>query len=373
MNPQTKPRIGLIVNPFAGIGGAVGLKGSDGSDTVHRAFELGAEQRAPARAIAALQALIHLQHDVELVTFPQEMGEDEARACGFAPNVLGTIKSGATTAQDTRRAAQAMRDVGVDLILFVGGDGTARDIYESIGMDVPALGIPGGVKIHSGVYAISPRHAAELVSAFIYEKTVLRQLEVMDIDETLFRQGRVSARLYGYLKVPYQQQLLQGAKQSSSGQSDAVSGIAEYVVQEMEDDYHYVLAPGSTVHAIGNRLNLQTSLLGVDIVYQKRLVAVDVTERKLLDILEGKRFKIIVTAIGGQGFIFGRGNQQISPRVIMRAGRLNLMVVATTEKLLALDGPLLADTGDPECDTHLSGYIKVITGYRQASMWKVWA
>ena len=366
-------RIGLIVNPFAGIGGAVGLKGSDGPDTVRRAFELGAQQRAPERARAALKALAHLQNTIEWVTFPYEMGEDEARACGFSPRILGAIESGATTAQDTHRAAQAMRDEAVDLILFVGGDGTARDVLESIGTDVPALGIPAGVKIHSSVYAISPTHAAELVSDFVDGKTAFRELEVMDIDEALFRQGRVSARLHGYLKVPYRRQLLQGAKRSSQGLSNAVDGVAEYVVEEMVDDCYYVLGPGSTVQSIGNRLNLPTSLLGVDILHQKCLVAADVTERQLLDLLDDKHFKIIVTVIGGQGFIFGRGNQQISARIIMRAGRDNLMVIATAEKLLALQGPLLVDTGDPDCDALLSGYVRVITGYRQASMWKVQA
>ncbi len=363
--------LGLIVNPLAGIGGRVGLKGSDGIETVERAFELGAERVSAGRAGEMLCELARTQPDITLVTYPAEMGEDEARACGFSPVVLGSIAPGRTTAEDTRQAARDLRDYGVELILFAGGDGTARDIYAAIGDTVPVLGVPAGVKIHSSVYAVNPRRAAELVSEFIRGRTPIREMEVMDIDEDQFREGRVSAQLYGYLRVPYERRLVQAAKAASSGSGDSPIPLAQDVVDGMTDDYLYILGPGTTVKAIGDELGIDKTLLGVDVVQAGKLVAKDANEEQLLAITEGKAAKLVVTVIGGQGYIFGRGNQQISPRVIRRVGKENLTVVATKSKLLSLNGPLLVDTGDRECDEYLSGYIRVTTGYRQASVWKV--
>jgi predicted polyphosphate/ATP-dependent NAD kinase len=254
-------------------------------------------------------------------------------------------------------------DYGVELLLFVGGDGTARDIYEAIGEGVPVLGIPAGVKMHSSVYAVNPRRAAELVEAFLAGDAPLAQTEVMDIDEAQFREGRLSAQLYGYLSVPYAERLVQGAKIASTGAEDSPLPIAEYVVETMEDGFTYILGPGSTVKAIGDELGIDKTLLGVDVVHQGKLVGKDLNEAQLLALIEGKPVKLVVTVIGGQGYVFGRGNQQISPAVIRQVGRENVIIVATKSKLGALEGPLLADTGDPDCDTYLSGYVRVVTGY----------
>jgi len=367
---DTRRPVGLIVNPLAGIGGRVGLKGSDGLETVRKAFERGAEPAAPGRAVETLRALEPLAGEIELVTYPAEMGEDEARACGFEPVVLGTITSGQTTAEDTRQAARDMLEYGVELLLFVGGDGTARDVYAAIGQALPVLGIPAGVNMHSSVYAVTPRRAAELAAAYLNGRADLRDVEVMDIDEDAFREGRVSARLYGYLKAPYEEHLLQGAKVASGG-GDSPAGLAEHVIEDMDDEHVYVLGPGTTVHAIGEALGIDKTLLGVDVVYRGELIGKDVGERELLDLLAGRPAKIVVTIIGGQGYIFGRGNQQISPAVIRQVGPENIIVVATPDKLRSINGPLLVDTGDPALDRELAGYIRVVTGYRQMSLRKV--
>lgn len=364
-------RLGLIVNPLAGIGGRVGLKGSDGFDTVRKAFELGAIPPAPQRASEALEQLLPLKDEFELITYPCEMGEEEARGQGFAPRVIGAIVPGKTTAADTKRAAREMAELGVDLLLVVGGDGTAKDVYEAIGSRLPVLGIPAGVKIHSSVYAVNPRKAAELVKEFLRGCAPVRDMEVMDIDEEEFRKGRVSARLYGYLKVPFEPRLVQGAKASSSSSAESTRAIAEYVVDLMNDDYYYILGPGTTVKAVGDELGIDKTLLGVDVVHRKELVGKDLSEEQLLQLIAGKRAKIIVTVIGGQGYIFGRGNQQISPRVIREVGRENLIVISTRGKLLSLNGPLLVDSGDYELDQSLVGYVRVITGYGEESVWKV--
>ncbi len=370
---RSKQKLGLIVNPLAGIGGRVGLKGSDGQLIVDKALELGAVPAAPRRAIETLKALSPLKDQIELYTCSAEMGEDEALACGLTPSVISHIETGHTTAEDTKRAAQAMRAQGVELILFAGGDGTARDIYEAIGDQYPVLGIPAGVKIHSSVYAINPKRAAELVREYLKGNAQLRDMEVMDIDEELFRSGRVSARLYGYLKIPFERRLVQGSKDGNVSPRENLSAIAMEVVQlmEEEDQFYYILGTGTTVKAIGDELGIDKTLLGVDVVYRKKLVGKDLNEKQLLQLLDGKPARIVVTVIGGQGYIFGRGNQQLSPEAIRLVGLKNLIVIATQQKLLSLDGPLLVDTGEADLDRSLAGYMRVITGFREVTVWKI--
>ncbi len=231
-------RIGLIVNPIAGMGGRVGLKGSDGEETLRRARQLGATPTAPGRALETLLGLASLSGQIEVITCPAEMGEMEARQAGFEPRVIGHVRPGRTTAEDTRRAGREMAALGVDLLLFAGGDGTARDVYEAIGLSIPALGIPAGVKIHSGVYAVTPDRAAQIAAMVLREQVkAFGELEVMDIDEEAFRRGRVSARLYGYLKVPLERRFIQGAKAASSNsthEAAAIQAIAEQIVETME-------------------------------------------------------------------------------------------------------------------------------------------
>jgi predicted polyphosphate/ATP-dependent NAD kinase len=377
----------LIVNPVAGIGGRVGLKGSDGREIVARALALGAVREAPGRAQLALARLASLRDSIELVTCPGEMGADEARTCGFEPVLIESLAQRAaadshvpeTTAEDTIAAARAMADRGVDLLLFAGGDGTARNILDAIGDRVPVLGIPAGVKIHSAVYATSPAAAGDLSAHFLdahASATRLRECEVMDIDEEAFRAGRVSADLYGYLRVPFERALLQSAKMGSvAGDASTLAGIAADVVNDMRPGALYIFGPGTTTRAVLERLGLTKTLLGVDVVCDDRLAATDATERELLDLLAGDappEAHIVVTVIGGQGHIFGRGNQQISPAVIRACGAANISVVATQTKLLSLQGrPLLCDTGDPELDAQLSGYAKVITGSGERTMYRV--
>jgi len=371
---ESRKRLGFIVNPIAGIGGRVGLKGSDGLKTLRKAMELGAEKTAPARAVEALKRIAPIKDQIELITYPHEMGENEARECSFKPVIIGSIKSGRTTSEDTVRAAREMLELGVELILFAGGDGTARDIYEAVDGKVPVLGIPAGVKIHSGVYAVNPASAGELAAKFLLgETSSIRESEVMDIDEEAFREDRVSARLYGYLKVPYMETLVQSSKEASRAQEKiSMLAIASDVVENMQDDYIYLVGPGTTTRAVFNELGLEKTLLGVDIVQKGRLVASDVNESKILELIRRKKAKILVTVIGGQGFVFGRGNQQISPIVIREVGRENVEIVATPDKLASLKGkPLLVDTGDPEVDEMLSGYHKVVTGYKRRVVYMV--
>ena len=367
-------RLGFIVNPIAGMGGRVGLKGSDGAETLRRAKELGATETSPARATEVLRHLASVKGQIELITYPGEMGEDEARSAGFEPRVIGSINAGETTSADTKRAASEMARLGVDLILFAGGDGTARDICEAIDGRTPALGIPTGVKIHSGVYAISPAAAGELAAKYLRgEVTSVQQSEVMDIDEEAFRENRLSARLYGYLRVPREEAYVQGSKEASPVQEDEnIKAIAADLADEMDPDTMYVLGPGSTISSVAEHLGLTKTLLGVDVVKGGKILAADVNEDQLLKLVTGQKTKIVVTVIGGQGFVFGRGNQQISPRVIRAIGRENIVIAATPAKLATLHGkPLLVDTGDPVLDAEFTGYTKVVTDYGRRVVYRI--
>lgn len=361
-------RLGVVVNPIAGMGGAVGLKGTDTRAILQRARALGAAPRAALRAGQALRRIADALGPAVAVLAPgRAMGEDPARAAGLTVSVLpGGGAAGETGPADTERAAAALVAAGVDLLLFCGGDGTARDVHRAVGDAVPALGIPAGVKMHSAAYAISPRAAGELAVRFLRDGLPLRPAEIMDIDEAAFRAGVVAARLYGYLCVPYDRELLQGAKAGRvNSEPAALDAIAAEVAERLRPGHVYLLGPGSTTAAIARRLGLPKTLLGVDAYADGRRLAADAGEPALLAAIAGRPASAIVTPIGGQGHVLGRGNQQLGPAVIRQIGRAGLMVVATPQKLASLQGrPLRVDTGDPALDASLAGHLRVITGYR---------
>lgn len=364
------------MNPIAGIGGRVGLKGSDDYGIQKRAMEMGAEPEAPRRAAQALKNIAPLKEHIEVITYPYDMGEEEIRGYGFEIRVMGRIKKGETSGEDTCRAAGEMERAGVDLLLFAGGDGTARDIYRAIGDRVPVLGIPAGVKMHSAVFATNPWKAGELARQFLDKRVRdigIAEAEVMDIDEASFRKNRLSAKLYGYLKIPYRPGMVQCPKAGDcAGEQQALHEIATDVVNNMEENHLYIVGPGTTTRAVMEKLGLENSLLGVDAVFNGKSAGSDLNEARLLHLIQGKKAKIITGIIGRQGYIFGRGNQQISSRVIHSVGRRNIIVIATMEKIATLKGaPLLVDTGDEKLDRDLRGYVPVIHGLGERVMIRV--
>ena len=376
-------RLGLIINPMAGIGGPVALKGSDGTEIVAEAFKLGATQRAPDRARRALKVIYEGSgpENVALTVYPGPMGESLAKQCGFSPQVIGEITPELTTAADTESAATEMSEMGLDMILFVGGDGTARNICNAVPANQPVLGIPSGVKMHSGVYAITPEMAGELVCKLAKGELVdIRHQEVRDIDEEAFRQGKVQACYYGELLVPEAGQFMQHVKSGGREVETLVlEDIAATLIEEMEaggieGEILYVIGPGSTTKGLMDELGLESTLLGVDLIKNCELVALDVTAEEIEHAIakEKGRVKIVITPIGGQGHLLGRGNQQLTPNVIRQVGKENLIVVATKTKITAFNGrPLLVDTNDPTLDRALSGYISVITGYRDQILYPI--
>lgn len=363
---MNKKRIGLIVNPVAGIGGRAGLKGSDGPEIQAKARAMGVIAQSGTRTGVALSLLHQEKAQFELLVAPGEMGEDAALCAGFSPIVVGKIVSGKTTAADTVSIAKRMEEMGVDILAFSGGDGTARNLYEAVGLRVPTIGIPSGVKIHSAVYAINPQSAGKVLLDFVQGKPIsLCEGEVMDIDEDAFRQGRVQAQLYGYLRVPASRRLMQSAKSGGYSEKEALAGMAHEVVSRMIPEDVYIIGSGTTPRGIMETLGQPDTLLGVDVLQNGRLIAADVNEQELYTILQTKHAAhMVLTVIGGQGHIFGRGNQQLSPRIIRLVGKEHIQIVASKSKLIALRGaPLLIDTGDPLLDEELCGYYRIITGY----------
>jgi predicted polyphosphate/ATP-dependent NAD kinase len=349
--PQLKA-VGLIVNPVAGMGGAVGLKGTDGKAILDEALSLGAKPIAPARAECFLSELTCIQSGMRLVVGAGSMGEDEAKDCEFTFTAIGQRKS-ETSAEDTRQLAKQMVAEDVNLLVFCGGDGTARDVLNVVGTTVPVLGVPTGVKMHSAVFAVNPTAAARVALRFLAGELPLREAEVMDVDEEAFREGRLSAELYGYVLTPYEPHLIQANKVASPMTESELrnqTAIAVYVIENMKPSIIYIMGPGTTTRTISDLLDAKKTLLGVDLFVNKKIVASDVNEKQILEAIKGKATQIIVTPIGGQGFVFGRGNQQISAKVIRQVGLDNIVVVATESKLRSLKGSLKVDTGDTRLD-----------------------
>ncbi len=367
-------RIGLIVNPVAGIGGPLALKGSDDPALVEAARRAGAQPAAPARALEALRVLARGGAPPVLLAAPGAMGAEPAAAAGLAYEVVGRARP-ATTAEDTRAAARAMADAGVDLLLFAGGDGTAVDVLAAVGDRVAVLGIPAGVKMHSAVFAITPRHAGELARAVADGRPrPLADAEVADIDEDALRAGSIAPRLHGFLRVPVAPALVQGGKaRSGPGEAAAQAGIAARVVEHLLVAPRLCLVgPGTTTAAILGAVGLTKTPLGVDVLRGRELVAADADEAALLRLVGDGPATVVVTPVGGQGFLLGRGNQQLSPRVLRAAGLDGLVVVATEAKLAALRGaPLRVDTGDAALDRELAGFARVVTGYGRETVYRI--
>lgn len=353
-------RVGVVVNPIAGMGGRVGLKGTD--DKVEEARHRGAEPRAPQRARDALEHLEKRSGAIELYAFGGVMGEDEAVAAGFSPVVVGYPECEETSADDTRAAVRRFVEEDVDIILFAGGDGTAVDVAETLETlddETPVLGIPAGVKVYSSVFAITPRAAGRIAATF--DRTETR--EVNDIDEDAYRGGDVITELKALATVPVGDEM-QSSKQIGGGSVEALS--AAVAAEIREDDATYVLGPGSTVGAVKTELGIDGSPLGVDVWRNGDVVARDAGETEIIEAL-GERNVIVVSPIGGQGFVFGRGNHQISPDVIRRS---EIEIIASKQKLSDI-GALRVDTGDPELDEELRGWRRVRVGKFERQLLKV--
>jgi len=367
--------VGFLVNPIAGMGGSVGLKGTDGK-LYAEALKRGATPVAPLRALRFLNHLYRIKFNHKLLAAGGIMGCKYLKQTLFSRyECLGhpSASQKETCSRDTKFVVSMMLERGIDLLVFVGGDGTARDIVEVLDCDVPVLGIPSGVKMYSGIFAASPEAAAELVTMFCEGNTTLDYADVADIDENSLQAGELRIRKYfKAITLRANGLSVQSKDFGISGSPEEKYGIAKYFIEEyLRNNVLYLLGPGSTVKAITDLLGLPKTVLGVDALFNRSIIASDLGYREILDLLDSfNQVKIVVTVIGGQGYLFGRGNQQFTPEIIRRVGKDNIFVLASKTKLRGLKY-LLVDTGDPRLDTELSGYIRVITGYREETIMRV--
>lgn len=346
-------RLGFVVNPLAGAGGPLALKGSDG---------LGlnaATGWAAARAALALKGLA----GVTLLTGGGAMGEDIARAAGFVPEIVHRA-TGASTGADTTACVAACVAAGAQLILFVGGDGTARDVLAAR-PEVPVLGVPAGVKMHSGLFATSPRAAAAMLGRVISGAAIDSvAAEVIDRDAD----GHI--RLFGCLKT-LAHPARQAAKAARADPDAALAGAIAEVAAIVRAAPLCLIGPGLTMHRLKTALGARGTLLGIDVFADGGLVIEDASQAQLLALTGDQVPLLVLGVVGGQGFLLGRGNQQLGPELLTRLA-WPPVIIASAAKLAALPRPeLLVDSGDAGLDARLAGHVQVRTGARQAMMMRI--
>lgn len=380
-------KVGLLINPIAGMGGRVGLKGTDGADIVTLARERGAIPESSLKAVKALKQLLPLRDELLFLVAQGSMGEMAVREIGLRYEIVyepgrpdGVVEDVMnevgvdTSAADSIKILEQFRALDVELVLFAGGDGTARDVAKGIGLTVPVVGIPAGVKIYSPVFAITPEAAGRMAYDYLSESIMgLVEKEVIDIEETAFRRDEIVTEVYGYLTVLNDQVHLQNLKSPTpqDGASAQVSAALQ-VIDEMVDDVYYIVGSGSTTSRVMEELGLSGTQLGVDIIKNRQLIAKDVSEREILAIIGDQPVKLIVTPMGGQGYLFGRGNQQLSDKVLARIAKDDIIIVSTHGKINTFYGrPLWIYTGDSVIDEKLSGYYKIVLGYGRYGIYKV--
>jgi predicted polyphosphate/ATP-dependent NAD kinase len=372
-------KIGFIVNPIAGMGGKVGLKGTDG--VLNKAVNLGAKPIAENKALETLKEYIlcfSSKDDLYWYTCSGVMGENELKKVGITKiDIVYNPNNKTTTTFDTKNACKKFLEKQVDLIFFCGGDGTARDIFDIISNKIPILGIPAGVKMHSGVFGINTNASAKMLHEFVNGNLMIGDAEIMDLDEKLYREGKWNIRLFGIAKGIVEPTYVQVGKSTFESVSDDVvkDELADHIKDEIEknNDYLFLFGSGGTINYIANKLNFKNTLLGIDAVYKKKVVGRDLNEKRILKLLTNyPKVKLILSPIGSQGFILGRGNLQLSPEVIKKIGLDNIIVVSTPTKILST--PFLrVDTGDKKLDSLFAEkeFIMVVIGYRLSRVVKI--
>jgi predicted polyphosphate/ATP-dependent NAD kinase len=366
-------RIGLIVNPDAGLGGRLGFKGSDGRAAEARAA--GAEDRSGPRMMQALERCKDRLVDVEILTCSGRMGSN------WIPidHTVVYETPVQTSAETTKEAVSKLCESGIELLLYAGGDGTTRDVIEALpNSELPVIGVPGGVKMHSGCFAASPNAAAEVLIAWLDGDLLLARTEVMDLDEDVYRQGSWSVRMYGEAMMPASPRWMQGAKMrvQATEEDEVLEALGDHIQEVLVTDLERLIIWGSggTLRTIAEGLGFTPTLLGIDATIGDEQVGTDLNEESLLDLISGHQgaYTLLVSPMGGQGFLLGRGNLQLSPDVLRAIGIDSVLGVVTPAKMLTV-AQLRIDTGDSELDSEFQTkkYLKVLQGYRTTRLLRV--
>lgn len=372
--------IGLIINPISGMGGSVGLKGTDSSNILEKAIELGAKPNAMNRTKDMLKELESLKSNLHFLTSPGVMGENVLKNMDFSYELLKdpifkkNEKITDTTAEHTQIAAEIMKNrKDLRIIMFVGGDGTARDVQSIIKNELPCIGVPAGVKIYSSIFSLNPKNAGLLLTQYLLDDIPLKEAEVLDIDELEYRKGNLVSQLYGTALTPYNPDYLQSSKMGTPiSDLNNQQRIAKRILELLENDVYYLIGPGTTTKAIIDLLDKKKTILGVDLLCNNKLIAVDLNEQQIVDYIEGKPTKIITSLIGRQGFLFGRGNLQITPKILKSVGPQNIIIISTQFKLNNIPNQILRiDCRDSSLDEEFRGLYRVLTDYDQIKICEV--
>jgi predicted polyphosphate/ATP-dependent NAD kinase len=363
-------RLAVVVNPDAGLGGRLGFKGSDGRAAEARAA--GAEDRAGPRMRQCLEKLSELAREpIEILAWDGRMGGD-----WIPGEYTSTGKTPDTT--DATSTSEFIKAHTPDLFLYAGGDGTTRDIVEALGdREIPLVGVPGGVKMHSGCFATTPKAAAEVVWSFFTGDLMVARTEVMDLDEEVYRKGEWKVKMYGEAFTPASPRWMQGAKEQVQRESEeeTLEAMSLHIANLVEEnpDLMLVWGSGGTLRQMCKQIGHESTLLGIDIQHAGKMYN-DLNESGLLEIIHEHKgeIKLLLSPMGGQGFLIGRGNLQLSPDVLRAIGTDNILGIATPAKLLGLN-ELRIDTGDEELDTEIreKKYLKVLQGYRTTRVIRV--
>jgi predicted polyphosphate/ATP-dependent NAD kinase len=370
-------RIGILANPDAGLGGRLGLKGSDGQAELARSK--GAEDRSGPRLESMLEHFSRIHRaessQIEWITSTGRMGTE------WIPVELdfGTISEvhqspGKTSASDTQDAVARLLENGIDLLVYSGGDGTTRDIVSSLSdsetPELPVIGVPSGVKMHSGCFASSPKAAAEVLSAWIQGDLLVSSTEVLDLDEELYRKGKWVVRLYAEAFSPNSPRWMQGSKEliQTESEEEIIIGLSNHIEESIVDEGHLVIwGSGGTLREIGGNIGFELTTLGIDATIGSEKVGTDLAESGIIEILDSHDgpVTLLLSPMGGQGFLIGRGNLQLSPSVLSSIGIDNILGVVTPAKLLTVRA-LRIETGDDSLDQEFASkrYMKVLQGYR---------
>lgn len=375
-------KLGLLVNPDAGLGGRLGLKGSDGQAEIARSR--GAQDRSGPRMRIMLDHLVAISKE-SLDGIQWYLSEGRMGTDWIPPTIspFGIIHSSnsSTDANDTSQLVASLIDSDIDLLIYAGGDGTTRDVVAALSQygrpELPIIGVPTGVKMHSGCFASSPKAAAEVLSAWLEGDLLLSTTEVLDLDEDLYREGKWVVRLYAEAITPASPRWMQGSKMrvEASGEEEVIQGLAEHVRETLIDDQMMIIwGSGGTLRTIGGILGFELNTLGIDITLGTNIVASDLNEKEILAALEEHQGDVILllSPMGGQGFLIGRGNLQLSPDVLRMIGVDRVLGIVTPAKMLTLRS-LRVETGDPEMDERFSKkkYLKVLQGYRTTRVLRV--
>ena len=375
-------RLGLLVNPDAGLGGRLGLKGSDGQAEIARSR--GAQDRSGPRMRAMLDHLITISKEnldgIQWYVSKGRMGTDWISPAISSLEVIHSSSS-STDANDTSQLVGSMIGSDIDLLVYAGGDGTTRDVVAALSEygrpELPIIGVPTGVKMHSGCFASSPKAAAEVLSAWLEGDLLLSSTEVLDLDEDLYRQGKWVVKLYAEAITPASPRWMQGSKMrvEASGEEEIIQGLADHVRETLIDDRMMIVwGSGGTLRTIGGILGFELNTLGIDITVGGNIIGSDLNENEILSALKEHQGDVILllSPMGGQGFLIGRGNLQLSPDVLRIIGVNRVLGIVTPAKMLTLRS-LRIETGDSEMDQRFSEkkYLKVLQGYRTTRVLKV--